>query len=483
MSKVIIAWFRQDLRIRDNPVLAEVLRRDAAVLPVYIHAPEEDGAWAPGAASRWWLYHALAGLAGDLEALGLPLVIRRGSPEEALTSIVASMRGAGHPVDSVACARVYEPDRVQHDEQVREVLDEVGVGWWQGNASLLIEPEHVCNKSGDPFRVFTPFWKHLRGLPPEPPVAVDADRLEAPDHVPDSLALDDLELLPTRSWDDGIAAAWDPSPAGARTVLEDFVEERVTAYKRCRDVPGVNGTSRLSPYLHSGQVGPRQVWAAVHAAGGADNDGGFTFLSEVAWREFAYHLLHHFPRTTDEPMYEKYRDFPWAPDPQALQAWQKGRTGYPFVDAGMRQLWKTGWMHNRVRMVAASFLVKHLLQPWQDGARWFWDTLVDADLASNTMGWQWVAGSGADAAPYFRIFNPFGQGEKFDPDGDYVREFVPELAGLPDKYIHRPWEAPDEVLAKAGVVLGETYPEPIIEHRAGRQRALDALEATRQQAG
>jgi deoxyribodipyrimidine photo-lyase len=296
-----------------------------------------------------------------------------------------------------------------------------------------------------------------------------------PDPIPDSLAVDDLGLLPDLDWDVGFAERWDPTLEGASNALKDFLDGPVERYTSRRDRPALRGTSRLSPFLAHGQLGPRQVWAAAHASGAADTKDGFKYLSEIGWREFAYHLLVHFPHTPTQALNDAYRDFPWEPDAAYLEAWQKGRTGYPIVDAGMRELWHTGWMHNRVRMIVASLLVKHLLQPWQAGARWFWDTLVDADLASNTMGWQWSAGSGADAAPYFRIFNPILQGEKFDPKGVYVRRWVPELKDLPDKHLYAPWEAPADVLEKAGVTLGETYPRPVIEHKAGRQRALDAL--------
>ena len=475
MSGVLLAWFRQDLRVRDNPILAAAAASPQAVLPVYIHSPQEADEWSPGGASCWWLHRALQGLEMQLAGIGLPLVIRSGPSLDALRDIVAALQSSGLRVEAVLSSRLVEPALVCRDEAVRASLAANGIGWRQFNASLLFEPEQVRTRSGDPFRVFTPFWKHLRSLPAEAPVEFDAGTLRAPAKLPASLPLAALGLLPHVDWAAEFPRHWEPSPAGARLALEEFINGRIAGYRQQRDLPAIDGTSRLSPYLHFGQIGPRQVWAAVHAAGAQEGEGGFTFLAELAWREFAYHLLHHFPHTTDAPMQAKYRSFPWQPNPAALAAWQQGRTGYPFVDAGMRQLWRTGWMHNRVRMVVASFLVKHLLQPWQQGARWFWDTLVDADLASNTMGWQWVAGSGADAAPYFRIFNPVMQGQKFDPQGRYVREYVPEIAKLPDAYIHCPWEAPAGTLAAAGVQLGEIYPAPIIGHREGRERALAAL--------
>ncbi len=475
MKPICIAWFRQDLRIQDNPMLARAASLGGAVLPVYVHAPEESGPWAPGAASNWWLHHALQSLSVELQELGLPLVLRRGKSGEVLDGLIRELGDRGAQVTHVLCNRLVEPALAKRDHQLAGHFAASEVGFEQFNTSLLLEPEHISNQAGLPFRVFTPFWKALRQLPIEAPVKVATEKLRAPGYVPEAMPLEELALLPRIAWDQGFTEHWQTRPGSARKVLESFLDGAVACYKTQRDLPAEAGTSCLSPYLHSGQIGPRQVWAATHASGAHERPGGFTFLSELAWREFAYHLLHHFPHTDLQPMNEKYRNFPWQPDSGLLQAWQRGQTGYPFVDAGMRQLWHTGWMHNRVRMVVASFLVKHLLQPWQDGARWFWDTLVDADLASNSMGWQWVAGSGADAAPYFRIFNPFGQGEKFDPDGDYVRRWVPELAQLPAAVIHRPWEAKPMELQMAGVRLGDNYPLPIVKHSAARELALRAL--------
>jgi len=483
MKAIRIAWFRQDLRVEDNPMLAGASAAGVPVLPVYIHAPQEAGNWPAGGASQWWLHQALKSLQAELARSGLPLIMRTGGSSEQLAEIIQWLAAKGLAVSHVCSSRLYEPAAVVRDRSVQQDLHAQGVEWVQGNASVLIEPELLSNQSGLPYRVFTPFWKQLRQMPLQAPVKFDRSALQAPSALPASLKLDQLGLLPQIPWDTGLAERWDASLGGASDALQHFLAEPVNDYKKHRDLPAVAGTSSLSPYLHFGQLGPRQVWAATHAARAQENDGGFTFLSELAWREFAYHLLHHFPHSDLQALNPKYREFPWQPDPEFLRAWQRGQTGYPLVDAGMRQLWHTGWMHNRVRMVVASFLVKHLLQPWQDGARWFWDTLVDADLCSNSMGWQWVAGSGADAAPYFRIFNPFGQGEKFDPDGDYVRQWVPELTKLPAEYIHKPWEASALALQMAGVCLGENYPFPIIEHRAGRERALAALAAIRTDPG
>lgn len=475
MSPICIAWFRQDLRIQDNPMLARAAELGGTVLPLFIHTPSEAQPWAAGAASNWWLHHALQSLASELQAIRLPLVLRSGDSQTVLSQLAQQLADHNLQLTHILCNRLFEPALVQRDRQLEAHFSQRGIRFEQGNASLLLEPEQISNQSGLPFRVFTPFWKKLRQMPLQAPVQVATDQLQPPAFVPASDPIDELRLLPRIAWDQGLQQHWSIRPGSARRVLDRFLAEPVQHYKTARDLPAEDGTSCLSPYLHFGQIGPRQIWAATHATAEHESTGGFTFLSELAWREFAYHLLHHFPHTDLQPMNDSYRNFPWQGDARLLQAWQQGQTGYPFVDAGMRQLWHTGWMHNRVRMVVASFLVKHLLQPWQDGARWFWDTLVDADLASNSMGWQWVAGSGADAAPYFRIFNPFGQGEKFDPDGDYVRQWVPELARLPTKFIHRPWEASAMDLQMAGIILGKNYPWPIIEHRAGREHALAAL--------
>ena len=478
MTEHSLVWFRADLRIRDNPALAAAAKAGRPVIPVYVHAPQEEGDWAPGAASDWWLFHALAELREELSHIGLPLVIRQGPSLEAIGEIARK-----HAVHSVFWNRRYEPAAIERDASTQRELRRAGIHTQSFNAGLLFEPDTIANRTGQPFRVFTPFWKHLRTLPVAGPVMLDTHPLSGPACEIESVPLETLGLLPELDWDAEFYAHWRPGLEDANDGLKEFAEHRVSHYRDQRDLPGIEGTSRLSPYLHFGQLGPRQVWQAVHEGGAAETGGGYTFLSELAWREFAYHLLYHFPHTPDTALNPGYRAFPWQPDERYLRAWREGRTGYPVVDAGMRQLWRTGWMHNRVRMVTASFLVKHLLQPWQEGARWFWDTLLDADLASNTMGWQWTAGCGADAAPYFRIFNPMLQGAKFDPRGDYVRRYVPELANLPDQYIHQPWEAPATVLKKAGVSLGDNYPEPVIGHRQGRERALEALAINKSRSG
>ncbi len=349
----------------------------------------------------------------------------------------------------------------------------------------MCEPWEIATKQGKPFQVFTPYWRAACG-PDEP-----ASPLPAPKHIPGgspttaphSEPLDALQLEPTIDWAAGMREHWHPGEVGAIERLQQFVAQSVAQYADHRDLAAVDGVSQLSPHLHFGELGPRQVWHAVQERvryAKLDSDGrrgAEAFLTEIGWREFAHHLLFHFPHTTDAPLREKFANFPWVDDHTALRRWQRGLTGYPMVDAGMRQLWRLGWMHNRVRMIVASFLVKDLLVSWREGARWFWDTLVDADLANNTLGWQWTAGCGADAAPFFRIFNPTIQGEKLDPAGDYVRRWVPELSRLPTEWIHRPWQAPADVLKLARVELDRTYPRPMVDHDIARRRALQVLKS------
>jgi len=434
---------------------------------VYIHAPEEAGKWAPGGASCWWLHHALEDLLRELEARGFRLIIRKGGSEETLFRLLEET-GA----DGVYWNRCYERYRMREDSRIKTRLKDEGHEGWSGNALLLREPWQVATGSGGPYRVFTPFSRACDKLAEPSPVENNGTP-EVPPSWPESLALEDLKLLPEVPWDGGLAAAWTPTRRGGLSRLNSFLEERVGDYKEQRNFPAEDGTSALSPYLHFGQVGPREVVARIRAAG--PGKGAWTYHREILWREFAYHVLYHFPETPEQPLQKKFEAFPWKRDGTVLRRWQQGLTGYPIVDAGMRQLWQTGWMHNRVRMIVASFLVKHLLHSWEDGAAWFWDTLVDADLASNTLGWQWAGGCGADAAPYFRVFNPITQGEKFDPEGRYTRKYVPELANVPDKFLYQPWEMPPSTQEACGCVIGEDYPEPVIAHREGRERALEAF--------
>jgi deoxyribodipyrimidine photo-lyase len=461
---ISIVWFRMDLRLADNPALHQA-SKGGMVVPVFIWSPEEEGAWPPGAASKWWLHQSLRQLDSSLRSIGSRLVLRQGQAFQELSRL-AKETGA----TAVFWNRRYEPGMTQRDRHVDHALQEAGLHTATFNSALLFEPWTISNKSGKPFQVFTPFWKTcLNGEPPAKPVPAPK-RLRTSATHPESLPLAALRLEPSLPWAKGIAKHWSPGESGANAALKRFRKSILKNYDSSRNHPAEEGTSSLSPHLHLGEISPRQIW---HSSGATLNTQG-QFFTELGWREFAYHLLYHFPHTATHPLRSEFASFPWRDDPSVLKAWEKGQTGYPLVDAGMRQLWAIGWMHNRVRMIAASFLVKDLLIPWQRGAAWFWDTLVDADLASNTLGWQWTAGCGADAAPFFRIFNPVSQGEKFDPNGDYVRQWVPELAQLPPRWIHRPWEAPAQVLATTGITLGVDYPERIVGHATAREVALEA---------
>jgi deoxyribodipyrimidine photo-lyase len=465
-------WLRHDLRLADNPALQAAAATGAPVVPVYIWAPEEEGAWSPGGASKWWLGGSLASLDRALRERGSRLTVARGACLPTLMDL-AGKTGAR----AVFWNRRYEPVVRERDGRIKEALRQEGLRVESFNAGLLHEPWTVENKAKRPFQVFTPFWRCCLAKE-EPPVPTPApDTLTAPKRWPGSLALSDLGLGPKPDWASGLRATWRPGEAGARERLERFVAKALAQYAEHRNRPDLEGTSSLSPHLHFGEISPRQIWHAIRHAGERARDPRWResqFLAEIGWREFSHHLIYHFPHTDTRPLRAEFEGFPWKTDPAGLAAWQKGLTGYPLVDAGMRQLWTTGWMHNRVRMVVASFLVKDLLVSWQEGARWFWDTLVDADLAQNSLGWQWTSGCGADAAPYFRVFNPISQGAKFDPTGAYVRRWVPELAAMPDEWIHQPHLAPPEVLHRSGVELDADYPRPIISHTSARERALAA---------
>lgn len=474
MSPTLL-WFRIDLRLADNPALQSGIAA-GSVIPVFIWDPASEEPWRPGGASLWWLHQSLAALEQSLRAAGSRLIIRNG-PVAASLLTLAKETGAR----AVVWNRRYEPAVIARDSKVKEALAVAGLRAESFCAALLHEPWTVENKSAKPFQVFTPFWKNCLAKPdPAEPLPAPV-RIPAPEKWPESLPLSALELEPRTDWAAGMGAAWTPGEAGAQARLARFFREAAERYGAARDLPGIEGTSRLSPHLHFGEISPRQVWHASRLSGIADWRES-RYLAEIGWREFAHHLLYHFPRTPVEPLRPEFARFPWRENDAALKAWQRGLTGYPIVDAGMRELWATGWMHNRVRMIVASFLVKDLLISWTEGAWWFWDTLVDADLAQNTLGWQWTAGCGADAAPYFRVFNPSGQGEKFDTDGPYVRRWCPELSRVPQEWLHRPWEAPASVLAAAGVVLGKDYPKPIVDHAAARDFALKAFASLKESA-
>jgi deoxyribodipyrimidine photo-lyase len=485
MSKAAIVWFRQDLRINDNPALMAALDNHERVIPVYIHAAAESGKWQHGAASRWWLHHSLKSLAGNLRELGSRLIIRTGADSQSLMQELVEQTKSGH----IYWNRLYEPHHIKRDKFIKQAMIDQGVEVNSFNAALLYEPWDISKKDGDPFRVFTPFWKSCAtsGLP--------GSSWDQVDHLPPvstgikSAKLESLDLLPKVRWDSSFSDHWLPGEAGAHRHIDDFLDHAVINYPDDRNRPDITGTSMLSPHLHFGEISPRQIIDKTSQYANISNRQGLVasadcFIREIGWREFAYHLLYHFPHTVDKPLYERFDHFPWEKNySRKLRAWQKGLTGIPVVDAGMRQLWHTGWMHNRVRMIAASLLTKNMLIPWQQGARWFWDTLVDADLASNTLGWQWTAGCGADAAPFFRIFNPVTQGEKFDPGGLYVRKWVPEIASLPDKYLHQPWSAPASLLDEHAIKLGVDYPVPVVDLKATRERALQRYKTIKKPPG
>lgn len=466
MRDTVIIWFRRDLRLADHAALTAAVERGDAVIPVFIPAPEEEGDWPPGAASRWWLHHSLSRLDESLQSLGAKLILRSGPSLDVLRDLV---RETG--AKSVFWHRRYEPAGMAADARIRTALQGDGIEVEQFGGDVLFEPESVQTQSGGFYQVFTPYWKACMALP-EPTAPEDPPKvLSVPDRWPDSLSLNQLSLLPDIDWASGIRSVWQPGSEGAAAQLDRFIDKAIAAYEDHRDRPDMTGTSCLSPHLHFGEISIRQVWHAVKQRA---PEAGEVYLRQLGWRDFAVHLLFHAPDTTNAPLRPEFDAFPWREDDVQLRAWQQGRTGYPLVDAGMRELWATGWMHNRVRMVVASFLVKHLRISWLEGARWFWDTLVDADLANNTLGWQWTAGCGADAAPYFRIFNPVLQSKKFDPDGTYIRRWIPEIAGLSDAQIHTPWEVSDGDLKAADIVLGKTYPMPVVDHRTAREKALNA---------
>ncbi len=462
-----ILWFRQDLRLHDNPALIAAAKSGANILPIFILDDDNAGTWKKGGASRWWLHHSLDALN---QSLGGKLRFFKGDAKDIIPQLAKEISA-----ENIYWNRCYEPWRIARDTEIKQHLKDDGINAHSFNGSLLFEPHKVLKDDDTPYRVFTPYYrKGCLGKQPAP---------RAPQNAPTSLnlsehacgiQLDALELLPTIPWDTDMQRLWQPGEDGAAKRLAHFLEHGLSNYKEGRDRPDMENISRLSPHLHHGEISPNHAWyAAQHATleQGCEKDGDH-FLSELGWREFSYYLLYHFPTLPTENFQPKFDGFGWNKNDSWLQAWQRGQTGYPIVDAGMRQLWQTGWMHNRVRMIVGSFLIKDLLIDWRDGEAWFWDTLLDADLASNSASWQWVAGSGADASPYFRIFNPITQGEKFDPNGDYVRQYVPELAKLGNKYIHKPWEASSDILEGSCVRLGKDYPHPLVDHKEARDEAL-----------
>ena len=475
-TKPIIMWFRQDLRLADNPALTRAVESGKPVIAIYIHDEISPDVRQMGAAQRWWLHHSLTSLAGSLEGKGCALCLRRGAAADVLGSIVSET-----DADAICWNRRYGAGEQAIDSEIKETFRNAGREAESFSALLMHEPRLLRTGDGDPYKVYTPFWKKFdEEIEPRKP-------LPAPDKVRgynarlESDDLNDWSFLPAKpNWATGIAEIWTPGEAAAHQAAETFFADDLRDYDTTRDQPGADRTSRMSPHLRFGEISPYALWHGAWDQRRTAGDKARTvWVKELVWREFSYHLLQEWPNLHEENFKRKFDGFPWEKNDAALSAWQKGQTGYPIVDAGMRQLWQTGWMHNRVRMITASFLIKHLLIDWREGEKWFWDTLVDGDPASNPAQWQWVAGSGADAAPFFRIFNPIMQAEKFDNHGSYIKRYVPELKKLPDKHLPAPWDAPGDILDKAGVKLGETYPMPIVEHKAARQRALEAFQKIR----
>ena len=475
-TRPVIHWFRKDLRLTDNPALSSAVESGHPVLAVYILEDGDSDPWAPGGASRWWLHHSLKALDQSLKTLGNRLILRHGRPQEVLRELVTETSAT-----AVYCTSLTEPHAIKVDSELKHILNELGTGFRALDGNLIFPPESIRTKNGEPYKVFTPFYKAcLKKFPPPAP-------LTAPKKLPcmkepiRSDSLNQWKLVPEKpDWSAGWPDMWTPGETGALERFDSFLEQSATAYGTQRDRPDILGTSKLSPHLHFGEISPRTCWHhSLMRTNTGSQDDLKPFFRQIVWREFSHHLLYYWPNFPEEPFRPEFKRFAWARDEKALRRWQRGLTGYPVVDAGMRELWTTAWMHNRVRMVAASFLVKHLLIPWQDGAAWFWDTLVDADLANNSVSWQWVAGCGVDAAPFFRIFNPVLQGRKFDPEGAYVRRWVPELTNLPDKYIHQPWTASKDILKDSGVSIGNDYPFPIVDHITARNRALATLKQIR----
>lgn len=474
--RTALVWFRRDLRLSDNPALLHAIAHAARVVPLFVFAPDEERPWGLGAASRWWLHHSLLALHGSLRKLGSELVVQTGPSLDALRRSIRETDAT-----LVCWNKLYEPATLKRDAQIAAALNRHRIVTEQTEAALLFEPGRILNGQKLPYRVFTPFWRTVEKALSTLPAPQRSPRKLAPGPRKVSrISVNDLALLPKIAWDQGLTETWTPGEAGALEQLKDF-GKHVAGYPTGRDRPDRAETSRLSPHLHFGEIGPRQVVAMLRhsQAGAAQTKGTDSYLRQIGWREFAHHLLFHFPATTDQPLDQRFARQKWRRSRAELRAWQRGATGIPLIDAGMRELWRTGWMHNRIRMIVASVLTKNLQIHWLSGAKWFWDTLVDADLANNTLGWQWVAGCGADAAPYYRIFNPVLQAKRFDPQRNYIRRWVPELAQLPDRWIHQPWTAPEAVLRQAGVRLGKTYPRPVVDLGESRQRALQVYSQLR----
>ena len=476
MKKAII-WFRKDLRLSDNPALTQACEENNEIIPIYIYEENIPNAWMIGEASKWWLHYSLQSLCDNFDSFGIKLVLKKGNPLTILQSLLHETQA-----NAVYWNRRYEPYSILNDAKIKQTLYKQGVKCNSYNGSLLIEPWEILTQKKTYFKVFTRFWNQslkVLDIPNDLPIPELKKKNTAANLLSDNL--NDWNLLPKHpNWAREFKKNWNPGEFNAQKKLMHFIENHLENYSKERDFPGCRGTSALSPHLASGEISPRQIWNAIKNYNITKKsklliESSNKYLAEIGWREFSYNLLYHFPKLPSDPFSDRFQSFPWKKNESFLKAWQKGLTGYPIVDAGMRQLWHIGWMHNRVRMIVASFLTKDLLINWTEGTKWFWDTLVDADLASNSASWQWVAGCGADAAPYFRIFNPVLQSQKFDPEGTYIRQWIPELTKLPTKYIHAPWETPEEILKESNIQLGINYPYPIIDHYEAKTKALDSF--------
>lgn len=480
--KSVIVWFRQDLRLSDNPALHAALKSKSPIIPFFCYTDNESTNWKPGAASRWWLHHSLSSLASDFAARGSRFVIRKGESLDTLQQLAKQVNAK-----EIYCNALYEPEQAKKDRIIQEALQKQGIEFHCFHGSLLLAPDQVQNQSGSPYRVFTPFYRYYLNSGFNTQCLPSPKSINAIPKEIKSEKIDTLKLLPEIRWYCDFETHWLPGETGALKNLKRFCKNHLIDYPLARDIPSINGTTSLSPHLHFGEISPRQVIAALYKMTQASSKAGLIkardcVIRELIWRDFAHHILAHYPHTTDRPFSENFQQFPWKrSDKKFLKAWQQGRTGIPVVDAGMRQLWKTGWMHNRVRMIVASLLAKNANLHWLNGARWFWDTLVDADLANNSMNWQWVAGCGVDAAPYFRIFNPVTQGKKFDPAGAYVRQWVPELINFPDRFIHDPWNAPDKLQNEVKIIIGKDYPYPVLDLSRTRKEILEIYNRYRQE--
>ncbi|KAA0795837.1 deoxyribodipyrimidine photo-lyase [Bacillus sp. JAS102] len=474
MHNKIIVMFQKDFRLYDNPALFEAAQ-SGEVLPLYVY----DETFSIGSASKWWLHHAIIDVKKQLEALGSTLIIRKGSTQEEILSLVEQLG-----ITAVYWNICYDPDRLQSNQKMKMMLEDKGITCKEFNSHLLLEPWIIKKKDNTEYKVFTPFYNAFqKQVIPKPTSKVQS--IKGVSTLPVNLPVSALHLLPTIPWTSHMESIWEPTEEGAYKTCKKFFSSKLVSYSEGRDFPNQNAHSMLAPYLSFGQISVKLIYHYLINKSNEKQCSLFeqqvnSFIRQFIWREFSYYLLYHYPFTVYKPLNKNFEHFPWNNEEELLRVWQKGETGYPFIDAGMRELWQTGFMHNRARMAVASFLVKHLLIPWQEGAKWFMDTLLDADIANNTMGRQWVAGSGADASPYFRIFNPITQGEKFDKDGEYIRKWVPELRDMPNKYIHKPWEAPEHILQKANIKLGDTYPLPVVDHKAARERALCAYKSMKE---